>query len=158
MVWAYFAGDKREVIPAKEVEAEIKKLTDWQEKAFGYYLDTTVAETAQMIREVYKLDAKVVESFDEEDIKQALVEDKLVILTVNGRKIGNPNYKPPGPKYHMLVVRGFEGGTVITNDPGTRRGQNYKYTFKTLLNAATDWDHATNDIDEMVSKAIVVSR
>lgn len=173
MVSAYFSGDTRAKIPASEVEEEITALTNWQQSHFGYYLDTTTEETAEIIRSFYNLKATVISDYTEKDIKDALNANKLVILPVNGRLIGNPNYKQPGPIYHMLVVRGYSdalvgastaGGasehllTLITNDPGTRNGESYKYSFSTLKNAPADWNHATDTIDENRSIMIIISK
>lgn len=158
MIAAYFSGDTRTKIPATEVEKQITSLTNWEQTRFGYYLDITTAETAEMIRSVYNLKATVVNNYTEKDIKDALNANKLVILPVNGRKIGNPYYKQPGPIYHMLVVRGYTATQLITNDPGTKNGENYKYSFTTLKNAPADWNHATNTIDESKSIMIVVSK
>ena len=158
MVSAYFSGDRRTKIPATEVENQLTTLTQWEQERFGYYLDTTVKETAEMIRSVYNLKTSIVSNYTEKDIKDALNANKLVILPVNGRKIGNPYYKQPGPIYHMLVVRGYTATQLITNDPGTKNGESYKYSFTTLKNAPADWDHATNTIDESKSLMIVVSK
>lgn len=158
MVAAYFSGDTRTKIPATEVENKLTVLTNWEQTRFGYYLDTTTAETAEMIRSVYNLKATVVSNYTEKDIKDALNANKLVILPVNGRKIGNPYYKQPGPIYHMLVVRGYTATQLITNDPGTKNGENYKYSFTTLKNASADWNHTTDTIDESGSLMIVVSK
>ena len=158
MVSAYFSGDTRARIPATEVEERLTILTNWQQARFGYYLDTTVKETAEMIHSVYNIKATVVSDYTEKDIKDALNDNKLVILPVNGRKIGNPYYRQPGPIYHMLVVRGYTATQLITNDPGTKNGENYKYSFTTLKNAPADWNHATGTIDESKSLMIVVSK
>ena len=158
MAAAYFSGDTRTKIPATEVEAQITALTNWMQTHFGYSLDTTTAETAEMIRLFYNLQATVVSNYTEKDIKDALNANKVVILPVNGRLIGNPYYKQPGPIYHMLVVRGYTATQLITNDPGTKNGENYKYSFATLKNAPADWNHTTNTIDENKSLMIVVSK
>lgn len=158
MVSAYFSGDTRTKIPAEEVENQLTALTDWEQARFGYSLDTTTAETAEMIRLFYHLKATVVSNYTEKDIKDALNDNKLVIIPVNGRKIGNPYYRQPGPIYHMLVVRGYTATQLITNDPGTKNGENYRYSFTALKNAPADWDHATDTIDESKSLMIVVSK
>src|SRR3989344_7321501 len=72
MAAAYFSGDTRSRIPATEVEAQITALTNWQQSNFGYYLDTTAEETAEMIRGFYNLNAKIVTDYTEKDIKDAL--------------------------------------------------------------------------------------
>lgn len=158
MVAAYFSGDTRKVLPASEVEKQISNLTQWQEKEFGYSLDSTAAETAEMIRAVYSLKAELVSNFSEKDIREALLAKKVVILALSGQKLGNPYFKQPGPIYHMIVVRGYTQKELITNDPGTKRGENYPYTFETLKKAGADWNHSTNTIDVGKSVMIVVSK
>jgi len=158
MVGAYFAGDTRKTIPATEVEKEIDKLVQWQETNFGYFLDTNAEETAEMIKSIYGLETNLVKNFTENDIKSALLANKVVIIPVNGRKLGNPNYKQPGPIYHMLVIRGYTATKIITNDSGTRNGESYLYLFSTINNATADWDHSINTIDESKSVMIVVSK
>ncbi len=158
MAAAYFAGDTRAKIPASEVEAEISKLTEWQKQNFGYYLDSTLKETAQMIEAVYGLKTKIVSDFTEEQLKQEISSGNVVIIPENGRDLGNPNYKAPGPIYHMLVIRGYTSTKIITNDSGTRNGENYTYTFETLKNAGADWDHATDTIDQTKKLMLVVSK
>ena len=158
MVGAYFSGDTRKVIPAREVEKEISILTQWEESHFGYNLDTTALETAEMIRSVYGLKVSIVNNFTEKEIKEALSANKVIIIPVNGRKLGNPNYRQPGPIYHMLVVRGYTSTKIITNDSGTRNGENYSYLFSTIDDATADWDHTTNTIDESKSVMIIISK
>ena len=43
----------------------------------------------------------------------------------------------------MLVIIGFDDktGEFITNDPGTKRGAEFRYKYKILLNAIHNWDH-----------------
>jgi len=158
MAEAYLSGDTRKKIPAVEVEAQITKLTEWQQKTFGYFLDTTAVETAQMISSVYGLKTELVQNFTEEDVHKAIFAKSVPIILVDGRKIGNPNYKQPGPIYHMLVIRGYKGDRLVTNDSGTRNGENYSYLYTTLRNATVDWDHATGTIDNTKSVMIVVSK
>jgi hypothetical protein len=158
MVQAYFSGDSRATLPPAEVEKELEKLFDWESDHLGSPLDATAQETAQMIEEVYGLSADVVENYSEDDLKAALSEEKLIILPLAGRKLGNPYFQTPGPIYHMLVVRGYTESDFITNDPGTRRGENFRYSFQTLHSAGADWNHTTNTIDADRSLAIIVSK
>ncbi|MCX6785529.1 MAG: C39 family peptidase [Candidatus Komeilibacteria bacterium] len=158
MANAYLIGDKEEVIPAARVETEISGLTAWQDQNFGYHLDTTAQETAQMIMGFYGLKATAINGYAEQDIKDQINLHHVVILPVNGQVIGNPNYKQPGPIYHMLVIRGYTATGLITDDSGTKRGENYYYTFSTLHNAGADWDHTANTIDQSKKVMIVVSK
>jgi hypothetical protein len=158
MANAYLTGDQNAVIPAARVEKEISDLTIWQDKNLGYHLNSTAEETARMIEGFYGLKAKVFNNYALEDIKNELNLQHVVILPVNGRLIGNPNYKRPGPIYHMLVIRGYTATGLISNDSGTRLGQNYPYTFKTLYSAGADWDHSADTIDQSKKVMIVVSK
>jgi hypothetical protein len=157
MAGAYFAGRTETKLPAEFVEAEIAKLTQWQQNNFGYYLNADAAETARMIEAVYGLNTTIIRDFTETDLKQALNENKLVVLPAAGRLLGNPNFRRPGPLYHMLVIKGYTTTAFVTNDPGTRNGLNYSYAFETLYNAAADWDHTNHTVDTAKKIAIIVS-
>lgn len=157
MASAYFEENTSSTLSPDFVEKEISKLTDWQQTNFGYNLDTTTAETAVMITKVYGLKAKVISFPTSEEIKQLLAEGNLVIFSANGQKLGNPNYKQPGPIHHMLLLRGYNESNFITNDSGTKKGLNYPYDYETLKTAAADWDHSQNTVDDSKKLAIIVS-
>lgn len=140
------------------VELEIAKLTNWQKDNFGYFLSIDTNETAKMISEVYNLQTKVV-PFDIETIKKTYLSgDSLIILPTDGRLLGNPYYKPPGPKYHMLVISGYNPTELITNDPGTKRGYNYKYKYDVIEKAVGNWDHDKQELDTSNKLMIIVSK
>lgn len=159
MAHAYFSSSSETSLAPKFVEAEIGRLTAWQDGVFGYHLDTTSAETARMMEQVYGLKTKLLENFTEKEIKNALAAGKLVAISENGRLLGNPYYKRPGPIHHMLLLKGYEkDNSFITNDSGTKRGQNYPYNFETLYAAAGDWDHAAKTVDINKKTAIEIWR
>ncbi len=156
MAGAYFKGMRDTTLKPEYVESEITKLTDWQKEHQGYYLDQTSEEVATMINSVYSLKTKLLNNFSAGDLKQELAAGHLVLISENGRLLGNPNYKSPGPLHHMLLIKGFDKMGFITNDSGTKRGLNYAYDFSTIYNAAGDWDHSSNNIDTAKKIAIVV--
>ena len=154
MAQAYY-GDTTSLPPAT-VETEITKLTKWQQTNFGYYLSITTEEVAQMAKEVYGLSAEIV-NIDERAIKEALLDNKLVILPAQGQLLDNPNFRAPGPPYHMLVITGWDDHGFITNDPGTRKGLNYPYNYDTLEAASGSWNHAAQSVDTTDKRVIIVS-
>lgn len=156
MAYAYFSGMKDTTLKPEFVEAELAKITDWEKKTFGYYLDINSEETAQLIQNFYGLHAKIITSYTDSQLKQELTQNHVIILAANGQLLGNPNYRQPGPPYHMLVIKGWNSQGFITNDPGTRKGLNYPYTFQTLFNAGGDWDHTINAVDRGRKTAVVV--
>lgn len=156
MTEQYFNGNTQADLSANLVEDEMAKLNTWEDQNFGYHLDTNISEVAQMLQKIYGLQTQIINNFTAQDLKNQLTQNHLVIISEDGQNLGNPNYKRPGPLHHMLLVRGYTPEGFITNDSGTRNGQNYFYTFTTIYNAAGDWDHATNNIDFNKKIAIAV--
>lgn len=158
MANAFFQGDKRATLPPSEAEKEIEKLTKWQQDNLGYYLSIDSEETVRMIEAVYGLKAEVVRNFSEDTIKTALTQNKLILAPVNGRLLGNPYFQTPGPIYHMFVIKGYDEKSFIVNEPGTKRGQDYRYTFETINNAIGDYDHDKKETDPGKPAIIIVSK
>ena len=158
MAYEYFSENTSTTLDPKQVEARIGLLTDWQQQNLGYNLSITTEETANMIESVYKLKTKIINNFTETDIKQAISEDKLVILPANGRLLNNPYFKSPGPIYHMLIITGYDEQGFITNDPGTKRGYNYRYSFSTLYKASASWIHKIQTTNTDIKNIIIVSK
>lgn len=122
-----------------DAEAEIQKLAKWQNENFGYFESTTAKQTAEMAKKFYGLNYKLIENPSVEDLKDELREGNVVVMGMAGRELGNPHFTPPGPFYHMLIIRGFDETGFITNDPGTKYGKDYHYSFSTLMFSARDW-------------------
>lgn len=125
---------------AQEFNQEILKLVDWQKKTFGAYEHTNMDETAQILEEYLKLDTITHENPTFEDIQKIIAKGHLIVVPVAGKQIGNPFYTNGGPVYHVMVIKGYkEGEKVITHDVGTKRGENYVYSWKTMQNALHDY-------------------
>jgi len=118
---------------------EIVELINF-EKENGYAIDTTADETAEVIRKYFGLQVEVRYDFNEMDIKKEIAQGNPVLMPFAGRQLGNPNFTPPGPLYHMMVIKGYTDNVFITNDPGTRNGSNFQYTHKKIMEANHDWN------------------
>lgn len=105
MANTYFSGHRELRLDPQLVETEIAKLVEWQDNNLGYHLDSNAVETAQMAREVYGLQTRIVTDYTEEDLKTALRENKVIIYFTAGRILGNPDYRSPGPLYHVVVIK-----------------------------------------------------
>lgn len=158
MAAAYIGGNTSKTLSADSVETQISKLTDYQTDEFGYYLSINTAETKQMAEDNYNVSATIIKNFDEDDLKRALSEGKPIILPVNGRMLENPNFKVPGPIYHMLVIIGYDDKGFITNDPGTRAGRQYRYSYETLYDATGEWKPNGHTTNTNIKQAIIVSK
>lgn len=144
-------------IPSPEyADAELLKIKDWEEQKFGYYKDTTAEETAIILKEYFQISqVRVLYNPSLTDIKQAVAASKAVIVPAAGRQLPNPNFRSPGPLYHMLVVKGYMAdGRIITNDPGTRLGADFIYEASALMNAMHDWNNG--DVDNGQKVVIIV--
>jgi hypothetical protein len=77
---------------------------------------------------------------------------------MNGRELKNPNFKAPGPVTHMVLVKGYDYKTkeFITNDPGTRRGENYRYPEKISLKAIRVYPTGYHLAVKKVKKEMIV--
>jgi len=131
---------KEEPLNAHIMEQALLDLVDWEE-ANGYKVDITADETLLILRDYFGLKAQISAEVNKDRIKRELADGNLIIVPTAGRLLGNPNFKQPGPIYHMLVVRGYNESEFITNDPGTRKGEGYVYKYQTLINAVHDWNH-----------------
>lgn len=149
----YFDGVKK--ISTNNADWEILKLVDWENENLGFFKDTNTIETAQILKDYFNLNAEISEEVTADKIKQALLENKIVILPTAGRVLDNPYFSGEGPIYHMLIVRGWDKNNFVTNDPGTKRGENFKYSYENLLNAVHDWNNG--DIYNGEKLMIIVS-
>lgn len=156
MTASYFNGNESERLDKNFVEQELTKIFEWEIDNFGYHLDINSEELARLMQEYYGLNAKIIDNFTEEDIKNELVQNHAVIWPANGQKLGNPNFRNSGPPYHVVVIKGYDKNGFITNDPGTRRGLNYIYTYQTLFAANGDFNHTTRKVDTNKKNAIAV--
>ena len=135
------------------IDAELVTVENWEVEKFGYYEDTTAAETTTILKEYYKLPkttVKAITSWD--DVKREIAAGRPVIVPTAGRDLHNPNFTGAGPAYHNIVIKGYlKDGRLITNDPGTRKGADYIYSADVLWNAIHDWTgHAADGAKVMI--------
>jgi hypothetical protein len=127
---------------AAQVETQFSKMIKYENKKFGDFKDTTAKQTAQTIKEVYgykKVEVLPMKSLN--DAKVHVQAGRPVIIPAAGKLLKNPNFRNGGPLYHNLVIRGWlKDGRIITNDPGTRKGNGYVYKPAILWNAIHDWN------------------
>ena len=155
MASLYYQGDTREMVIGDAGDALLKKVIAWEEEQFGYYQDTTVAETVVMLEEYFKLRARIVDDPMVKDIKEAVAAGHPVIMPAYGKVLPNPYFKNGGPLYHMLIVKGYTETKFITNDPGTNtRGADFTYTIDALMNAIHDWNGG--DVPQGAKRIIIV--
>lgn len=125
-----------------QFEAELQKIQNIEKKAVGEWKSTTVAQTKKWA-DVYfggSLNIKIIDNPAINDIETEIAAGHPVIVPLAGRDIGNPNFTPPGPVYHMLVLKGYDSQSFITNDVGTRKGSSYAYKKDVIMKNIHDWN------------------
>jgi len=131
---------KDQPISEKIMEEDLQKIFKWEQDN-GYQVDLMAAETIKVLKDYYGFLAKVTTEVTADRIKYELAKGNLIIVPAAGRELKNPNFKTPGPIYHMLLIKGYDETRFITNDPGTRRGNSYRYNYNDLLQAVHNWNH-----------------
>ncbi len=139
MVLRYFQGTP--ISSPADADSAIRALAAANAQ-LGFPIDDTAAQVVELIAsQDPSLDVELLKNPTVDQLKKALSEEKLIIVPAQGQELGNPYFRQPGPPYHMLVLRGYtKNGYVITNDPGTKRGEEYVYTWEKLLSAVHDWN------------------
>lgn len=152
MVARYFLDQS--IPDADNAEAALQDIKQWEVDNLGFHKDTTAEETTRILKEKFGLkDVSTIVNPTVANIKAEVAAGNPVIIPAAGRLLGNPFYRQPGPLYHMLVVKGYtKDGRFITNDPGTKRGADYVYDAKVLMNAIHDW----NDGDVANGQDIII--
>ena len=159
MVIAWARGES---ISPEAAAREIQNMSDYHLKAHGHFHDLSNADTLQLLNEYFQyFKARLVEDIGTEDIKKELAAGKLAIVPINGATIGNPNYEPPGPTNHKIVIIGYDDAAqeFVTHDPGTSRGKSYRYGYEVLEKSLEDYPTGLHEkFPERKTSMIVVEK
>ncbi|PJA87264.1 MAG: hypothetical protein CO141_00330 [Candidatus Moranbacteria bacterium CG_4_9_14_3_um_filter_42_9] len=138
----HFLDKDQDLTPASG-DVEIRKIIQYEEKN-GYGISISLEQLKKIAKEYLGMPTgRIKYSPTIDDIKKELADGRPVIVPAAGKILPNPNFRNGGPNYHMLVVVGYDKNGFITNDPGTKKGQGFRYAYEGLFNAIHDWD-ATN--------------
>lgn len=125
---------------AAQFNDEILKMVDWQNRRFGDYWHTTMEQTAVMLDEILGLESVMHKDPSLEDIKRILARGHFIIMPLDGKALKNPYFKNGGPVYHVVPVKGYtKDNGIITHDVGTRRGEDYVYSWAIIDEAFHDY-------------------
>jgi len=154
---------KGETVTPAEAKAEVIKMADYEVAVYGTFVDTSAHDTNErLLKNYFGYDqGRVISVGDSKVLVTELMAGNILIVPADGQLLGNPNFTRPGPERHMLVVKGYDARTqeFITNDPGTRAGEDYRYAEKIFWNAMRDYptgDHLP--ITKVEKRMIVVSK
>lgn len=159
ILMAVYWAEGKELTYAK-AEEEVIAISEFEKKVYGNFYDTSAADTLKVLETYFGyVNARVAYDIGIDDIKAELAGGNVVVVPVNGRLLENPYFTPPGPPKHKIVIRGYDDATkeFITNDPGTKRGEAYRYPYATLENALVDYPSGRDeDITDPRTAMIVI--
>ena len=139
VVYMAFKWARQEALANRdEIALDLLAIGAWEEEQFGSSKDTDALQTLRILQEFYGLNAELSYEVSAETILSALDQGKILILPVNGQILANPYYGKPGPEHHMILVYSFDGLNLLTNDPGTIRGEGYAYEIQKILESIQD--------------------
>lgn len=151
---------KMTTLEQQQMKDLLDPLADWGDTYFAGRYDTNVAETAKYFTEYLGYDTDRIQFIENptiDELKTLLANGIPIIAPAAGRELGNKFFQTPGPIYHMLVITGYDKNEFITNDPGTRRGEGYRYDQEVLIQAIHDWTGNYDTIQEGKSIVMVVT-
>lgn len=142
---------------------KIIALSEWENKKYGEYRDVSLSDMQAWIFKDYFKDSlteiKIIKSAN--DLISELEKGNIILMPSNGRALKNPNFTSPGPERHMILIKGYDyqKKQFITNDPGTRRGENYRYSEKIILAAIRPYRTGNKlPFDALVKEVLVVKK
>ncbi len=134
MIHNYLTGYKE--IDMKVIDLTLRKMKEFQIERNGEEKDLHKEELVNFIKDFFNY-KKVNLYYNStiKNIKEKLAHGTPVIIPVKAKILSNPYYREAD--YHVLVVIGYDDNTqkIITNDPGTIRGQRYTYPYSVFESA-----------------------
>ncbi len=130
-----------QTITKQNAKAKILHIFDIKNNFFGKSLDENTEEITSLINNFLAWSATTTVDPTLDQIKNELDKGHPIIIPAYGKALHNPNFRSGGPFYHVLVIKGYddEKQEFITNDPGTRRGLDFRYSYDTIMNAIHDF-------------------
>ncbi len=152
MVDQYYQHQKLDKAKAKKL---LLHIFDIKNKTYGKSLDESTEKMADLINKFLPYEVVIVSDPTLEQIKEQVDLAQPVIIPVSGKDLHNPRFRNGGPRYHVLVISGYddEKQEFITQEPGTQVGLDFRYPYGTILNAIHDLT-PTGDIMEGARRAI----
>ena len=133
----YYLTDK--TLSKSQFKEDVLAMTKMEEDMFGSYIDTTVAQTDELYRKFYSnAKTKIIDNPTIVQLKKELAQGHPIVAPFAGKKLGNSNFTNGGPRYHMLVIRGYDEKYFYTNDVGTSHGENFPYSYAVIMDALHD--------------------
>ncbi|MCX6799578.1 MAG: C39 family peptidase, partial [Candidatus Falkowbacteria bacterium] len=150
---------KKEKLTPKIAKEKITAISNFEFTQDKNYHDRSAKDTTQLIKDYYKYqNIEYKEKVTLKNIIAEIDEGNLIIAPMNGQKLKNIYFTAPGPINHMLLIIDYDRDKkeFITNDPGTRRGKNFRYKENILFNALRDYPTGYHEKNPNNFKNIII--
>lgn len=148
---------------ADEGIKRIEDIVKFEDNTFGFNADTDLSDVEKIFRQHFsyqKIDVR--KDIKVQDLINELENGNIILIPAFGQALGNPNFTRPGPIAHMLVVVGYDNMAkeFITNDPGTKRGEGFRYKENVLYDAIWQYPSGKGPLEapkkEEIEKGMLV--
>lgn len=140
LIMLYHYQNGTSIDSTASADKEILDLTNWETNN-GYAPDVSLEQLSDIAKKYFDMDSsRIITDVTVDNIKKEISAGHPIVVPAAGKVLPNPNFRNGGPAYHMLVIIGYDQTDFITNDPGTRKGQNFRYSYDGLLNAVHNWN------------------
>lgn len=118
---AYYIQDK--TLTKDQFKQDILTITKVQNKFFGTYIEIPIAELQTTYDRFYPNagKTKIIENPTIQQIKEELAQGHVIISPSAGKILHNPYYLENPPRFHTLLIRGYDDKYFYTNDVGISR-------------------------------------
>ncbi len=137
MAYLYETGD---TTSKEEANIVILEMLEWQKANWNGHYDIYAKDVSKLAQGFYGIkeyEIEIIVDATLDDIREEITGGHPVIAPVTSDYLDNPYYPHPG--YHMLAVIGYTEDKIITNDNGTKNGEDFSYDndkFKQALDDA----------------------
>lgn len=123
-----------------QAKTQIQAIFSIKNTFIGESLDEPAELIASLINDFLPWEAEVLENPTLEELKKEIDANQPVILPVSAPLLQNPHFQGVFP-YHVIVLSGYDDTTeeFIAQEPGTRFGKNYRYSYDTIERAIRDF-------------------
>ncbi len=141
LIQLYYSDYENKKVSIADAQKHILKLVNLEEQLFGFSKDTNAEQIVKIINNYLPWEAYVVENPTLKQLKQELDDKHPIIIVAHGKDLNNPHYKSDQIDYHAFVLSGYDDSTqeFISQEPATRFGLDYRYTYDTIMNAMHDF-------------------
>lgn len=120
-------------IPDATADPIYRAMKSWQVSHYGKEPDLTMEALGKFANEYYGYKFMTTDA-TEANIKRALANGSPVIVPVMTHSLLNNMYGPY-TVYHVLLLKGYDATSVITNDAGVGNGPDHHYDWNILFSA-----------------------